>query len=97
MSALKVDISIVTTHFIDLPSLSTSLCGGYLHRLRRLHLILRSSLLMMVRLMIHWQKSVNLVLTNPRIKVVELSRNFGHHKAMMTAVEHASGSPDFLE
>jgi putative glycosyltransferase len=41
-------------------------------------------------------KSVNLALTNPRIKVVELSRNFGHHKAMMTAVEHASGSLIFL-
>lgn len=29
--------------------------------------------------------------TDPRLKVVELSRNFGHHKALMTGLRHASG------
>jgi putative glycosyltransferase len=33
---------------------------------------------------------------DPRIKIVELSRNFGHHKAMMTGLEHASGDLIFL-
>jgi putative glycosyltransferase len=34
--------------------------------------------------------------SDPAIKVVELSRNFGHHKAMMTGIEHASGELVFL-
>lgn len=29
--------------------------------------------------------------TDPRLKVIELSRNFGHHKALMTGLKHASG------
>ncbi|MEQ8791565.1 MAG: glycosyltransferase family 2 protein [Pirellulaceae bacterium] len=33
---------------------------------------------------------------DPRITVVELSRNFGHHKAMMTGLEHAEGDLVFL-
>jgi putative glycosyltransferase len=32
----------------------------------------------------------------PRLKIIELSRNFGHHKAMMTGLEHASGDLVFL-
>lgn len=32
----------------------------------------------------------------PRLSVIELSRNFGHHKAMMTGLEHASGDLIFL-
>ncbi len=36
-------------------------------------------------------KALHLVSIEPRVKVVELSRNFGHHKAMMTALEHAAG------
>lgn len=31
-----------------------------------------------------------------RVRVVELSRNFGHHKAMMTGLDHASGELCFL-
>jgi putative glycosyltransferase len=31
-----------------------------------------------------------------RVRVVELSRNFGHHKAMMTGIEHATGEFCFL-
>lgn len=31
-----------------------------------------------------------------RIKIVDLSRNFGHHKAMMTGLMHASGQRVFL-
>jgi putative glycosyltransferase len=33
---------------------------------------------------------------DPHVKVVELSRNFGHHKAMMTGLEHAAGDLVFL-
>ena len=33
---------------------------------------------------------------DPKVKVVELSRNFGHHKAMMTGLAHASGKKTFL-
>lgn len=33
---------------------------------------------------------------DPRITVVELARNFGHHKAMMTGLRHATGSLVFL-
>lgn len=34
--------------------------------------------------------------SNSRLKVIELSRNFGHHKAMMTGLEHATGDTVFL-
>ncbi|MEP6603096.1 MAG: glycosyltransferase family 2 protein [Spartobacteria bacterium] len=33
---------------------------------------------------------------DPRIRIIDLSRNFGHHKAMMTALEHARGDVVFL-
>jgi putative glycosyltransferase len=33
---------------------------------------------------------------DPRVQVVELSRNFGHHKAMMTGLAHARGRLVFL-
>ncbi len=33
---------------------------------------------------------------NPRIKIIDLSRNFGHHEAMMTGIKHASGDYIFL-
>jgi putative glycosyltransferase len=31
-----------------------------------------------------------------RVRVIELSRNFGHHKALMTGLDHASGELCFL-
>ena len=34
--------------------------------------------------------------TEPHLKIIELSRNFGHHKAMMTGLEHASGDLVYL-
>jgi putative glycosyltransferase len=34
--------------------------------------------------------------TDSRLRVVELSRNFGHHKAMMTGLDHARGEFCFL-
>lgn len=34
--------------------------------------------------------------TEPRLRIVELSRNFGHHKAMMTGLAQASGDLVFL-
>jgi putative glycosyltransferase len=34
--------------------------------------------------------------TDPRVVVVDLSRNFGHHKAMMTGLAHAAGDLVFL-
>jgi putative glycosyltransferase len=40
--------------------------------------------------------AVALLETEPRLKVIELSRNFGHHKAMMTGLEHATGDLVFL-
>ena len=33
---------------------------------------------------------------DPHIRVIDLSRNFGHHKAMMTGVAHAAGELVFL-
>ena len=46
-------------------------------------------------------ESLNLALSllpdrSSSLKVIELSRNFGHHKAMMTGLEHASGDLIFL-
>ena len=37
-----------------------------------------------------------LATTNERLKIVELSRNFGHHKALMTGLMHAAGDYCFL-
>jgi putative glycosyltransferase len=34
--------------------------------------------------------------TDPRVVVIDLARNFGHHKAMMTGLAHASGDLVFL-
>jgi putative glycosyltransferase len=34
--------------------------------------------------------------TDGRVRVVELSRNFGHHKALMTGLDHARGDLCFL-
>src|ERR1700704_2928433 len=34
--------------------------------------------------------------TDSRVRVVELSRNFGHHKALMTGLDHARGELCFL-
>ena len=35
--------------------------------------------------------ATGLAASDPRLKIVELSRNFGHHKALMTGLRHASG------
>lgn len=40
--------------------------------------------------------AIELHRADPRIVVVDLSRNFGHHKAMMTGLMHASGERGFL-
>jgi putative glycosyltransferase len=40
--------------------------------------------------------AVELVDKDPRVRVVELSRNHGHHKAMMCGLEHAKGELVFL-
>ena len=40
--------------------------------------------------------AVALYRKDPQITVVDLSRNFGHHKAMMTGLAHARGSLVFL-
>ncbi|MGE3510863.1 MAG: glycosyltransferase family 2 protein [Vicinamibacterales bacterium] len=34
--------------------------------------------------------------TDPRLRIVDLSRNFGHHKAMMTGLAHTRGDLVFL-
>jgi putative glycosyltransferase len=41
-------------------------------------------------------RAVKLTSNDPHIVVVDLSRNFGHHKAMMTGLAHASGDRVFL-
>lgn len=41
-------------------------------------------------------KALSLYKKDPHVKVVELSRNFGHHKAMMTAIAQAKGKLVFL-
>ena len=35
--------------------------------------------------------ATELAASDPRLRIVELSRNFGHHKALMTGLRHASG------
>jgi putative glycosyltransferase len=40
--------------------------------------------------------AVGLAEVDSRIKVVELSRNFGHHRALMTGLDHAVGALCFL-
>jgi putative glycosyltransferase len=40
--------------------------------------------------------AVQLAESDPHLVVVDLSRNFGHHKAMMTGLAHASGERIFL-
>src|SRR5260370_5455635 len=40
--------------------------------------------------------AVALASTDPHLKVVELSRNFGHHKSLMTGLKHARGDYCFL-
>lgn len=40
--------------------------------------------------------AARLALADSRLKVVELSRNFGHHKALMTGLQYASGEYCFL-
>ena len=42
------------------------------------------------------EKALSLYRNDKRIKVIELSRNFGHHKAMMTGLAHARGDLVFL-
>lgn len=42
------------------------------------------------------EKAVELSKTDEKVKVVNLSRNFGHHKAMMTGLMHAKGELVFL-
>lgn len=41
-------------------------------------------------------QAVSLLLDDPGVRVIQLSRNFGHHKAMMTGLEHATGDLVFL-
>jgi putative glycosyltransferase len=40
--------------------------------------------------------ALNIQKTDPHLRVIELSRNFGHHKAMMTGLEYARGELVFL-
>jgi len=42
------------------------------------------------------QKAINLYNRDKTVKVIELSRNFGHHKAIMTGLTHAQGDFVFL-
>lgn len=40
--------------------------------------------------------AIGITQTNPKVALVDLSRNFGHYKAMMTGLAHASGDSIFL-
>jgi len=40
--------------------------------------------------------AISLYENDPRIKIIDLSRNFGHHKAAMTGLAHAKGELVFL-
>jgi len=40
--------------------------------------------------------AIGLYRRDPKVKVLDLSRNFGHHKAMMTGLAHAEGEYIFL-
>jgi putative glycosyltransferase len=42
------------------------------------------------------QIAIQLCQEDPRVSLIELSRNFGHHKAMMTGLENAKGKWVFL-
>lgn len=42
------------------------------------------------------EKAVALSKANPRIGIIDLSRNFGHHKAIMTGLAYARGNLVFL-
>ncbi len=42
------------------------------------------------------QKAIELYKKDDKVKVIELSRNFGHHKAMMTGLRFAKGDYVFL-
>lgn len=42
------------------------------------------------------ERAVRLSSTDPHLIVVDLSRNFGHHKAMMTGLSHSAGELVFL-
>jgi len=42
------------------------------------------------------QKAIALYEKDSKVKVIELSRNFGHHKAIMTGLSHAKGEFIFL-
>tara|TARA_B100000787_G_scaffold169313_1_gene160163 strand:+ start:136 stop:1059 length:924 start_codon:yes stop_codon:yes gene_type:complete len=42
------------------------------------------------------QKALEMQKINNKIKIIELSRNFGHHRAMMTGLSHAKGEYIFL-
>jgi len=42
------------------------------------------------------KKVLSLLQIDSRLKVIDLSRNYGHHKAMMIGLEHANGDNVFL-
>ena len=42
------------------------------------------------------ERAVSIATGNPHVVVVDLSRNFGHHLAMMTGLDHARGDLVFL-
>lgn len=42
------------------------------------------------------ERALDLIARDPRVIVLDLARNFGHHKAMMTGLAHATGDLVFL-
>jgi putative glycosyltransferase len=41
--------------------------------------------------------ALGLARLHPQIRIVELSRNFGHHKALMTGLDHSRGDLIFFD
>src|SRR5438034_8137613 len=42
------------------------------------------------------ERAIEIQRQDPRVRIIDLSRNFGHHKAMMTGLERATGDLAFL-
>src|SRR5262245_53649729 len=42
------------------------------------------------------ERAIEIHRQDPHVRIVDLSRNFGHHKAMMTGLERATGELTFL-
>ena len=90
-----MDLSIVTTLYCSAPYLEEfylRICGAAEKVARDFEIILVSDGSPDESL----QVALSLRERDGRIKVIDLSRNFGHHRALMTGLAHASGALVFM-